>query len=141
MAIFHSSTNTIRLRRRPLRRLGSQLHHQEYQGVEHSSPQYNQPRIPPAVVLFVQVECLQVVLSSSVSAHLAVLRSAWVQKVRATSHSLLIGGEIVATCLVRRRIEDRKLAPFASDIDGEGGEGEEGAEEVVEGIEVVEPKM
>jgi hypothetical protein len=54
---------------------------------------------------------------------------------------LLIGGEIVATCLVRRRIEDRKLAPFASDIDGEGGEGEESAEEVVERIEVVEPKM
>jgi hypothetical protein len=54
---------------------------------------------------------------------------------------LLIGGEIVATCLVGRRIEDRKLVSFASDIGGEGGEGEDGAEEVVEGIEVVEPKM
>jgi hypothetical protein len=53
---------------------------------------------------------------------------------------LLIGGEIVATCLVRRRIEDRELTPFTSDIDGEGGEGEEGTEEVVERIEVVEPK-
>lgn len=131
----------MRLRRRRLRRLGSQLHHQEHQGVENSSPQYNQSRISPAVVLFVQVECLQVVLSSSVSAHLAVLRSAWVQKIRATSHALLIGGEIVATCLVRRRIEDRKLTPFTSNIDGEGGEGEERAEEVVERIEVVEPKM
>lgn len=127
------------LRRRPLRRLGSQLHRQKHQGVEHSSPQHNQPRIPPAVVLFIQIECLQVVLSSSVSAHLAVLRSAWVQKVCATSHALLIGGEIVAACLVGRGIEDRKLILFASDIDGDGGEGEEGTEEVVEGIEVVEP--
>jgi hypothetical protein len=54
---------------------------------------------------------------------------------------LLIGREIVAIYLVRRRIEDRKLTPFVSDIDREGGEGEEGAEEVVKGIEVVDPKM
>jgi hypothetical protein len=54
---------------------------------------------------------------------------------------LLIDGEIVATCLVHRRIEDRKLTPFTSYIDGEGGEGEEGTKEVVKGIKIVEPKI
>jgi hypothetical protein len=119
--------------------LSPQLHEQENQSIPTNHKQHHNPRIPPSIILLPQIQCRQIISSSSVLTNLTSTGSLRVEKVRPGTHTLHVGSKVLGTSLRRGRVEDGEFRGFAGDGDVPGCEDEEGADEIVEGVEVVKP--
>lgn len=120
--------------------LGTELHQNVYQSVRADGKDDNNGRIPPAIVVLLQVEGSEVILTLGVRAHLALRRRIWVDEVADHAQALV---EVVLQILAAGRsvgwVETRKLLFGALNVGAPDVKDKHAAHEVVEGVEPVHP--
>ena len=119
--------------------LSPELHEQVDQSVTRKRKQNTDRCIPPAVVVVIKVDSVQVVATTAVLADPAVSRRIAIDKVVASTRASEPSLEVLGAGLARWRVEDGELRLLAVDLPVEVHEDEECTHEVVERIEVVEP--
>ena len=124
---------------RLLRLLRPQLHQQIHQRIGTEGEKSHDGRIPPAIIVLLQIQRLQVIAPHRILAHLAPTRRIRVHQVRSRAGTAKVVRQIAPAGLTLRGIEYGELVLRAFDFGVPDGECEQAAHEVVEGIEVVDP--
>jgi hypothetical protein len=98
-----------------LRLLGPKLHHRIHKPVNANNEDNDEPCIPPTIGLFRKVQRAQVIRTSHVLTDLTSRAIIRVEQVCRSSHSALIGLQILCTILTRWWIEEGNLVGSAVD--------------------------
>ena len=122
---------------RLLTRLSPQLHENINQRVTRNGKDDTDSRIPPSIVVVVQVDRVQVIASPSVLADSAVSSRLRVDEIRATAWSSHPCLEVFAAGLASWRIEHCELRLGAFDLPVEIREDEQRSHKVVEGVQPI----
>lgn len=116
---------------RLLRLLRPQLHQSKDERVTRHGENYTDACVSPSVVIIVQVDGVEVITAALVLADMACTGSIGVGEICSGAGATGPGGEVLATCLTRGRIEDGEFGFLADDGDVEVYKGKEGAHKVV----------
>lgn len=125
-----------------LRLLGSlcpKLHKAINKRITTNSKDYADSDVPPAVVVVVDVDSLQVITTTGVLTDSALASSLWIGEVGMHAHALKVVRKVAGTRLTARRVENRKLRFRTQYLLVEYGESEKPAHEVGEGVDPVHP--
>jgi len=123
-----------------LRSLSPNLHKRINKRIPGKRKQNANRRVPPPIVIILQIDGIQIVAAAGVLADAALLESVRVDEVVAGTGTCEVRGQVFGAGLAAagRGVEDGEFGFFALDFAVEVDEDEEGAHEVVEGVKVVE---
>lgn len=122
-----------------LRLLRSQLHQQINQRIRTNRKNNHNPRIPPPVVILLQIHRVQIIAAPAVLAHATPSVRIGIHQVHARAHTLHEGGEVLAARGAVGRVEEGEFLFLAGDFRIVDAEDQHATHEVVEGVEVVDP--
>jgi hypothetical protein len=111
-----SKKKLLRVSLRLLRRLGPNLHKRINQRITRERKQHTDRRIPPAIVVILQIDRVQVIAAAGVLADPALLESIWVDEVVPRPGPCEVRGQVFGAGLALRRVEDGELGFFALDL-------------------------
>jgi hypothetical protein len=124
---------------RLLRSLSPQLHQRIHKRIRTKHKNNNNRRIPPTVVIILEVDGIEIITPIPKLANFATTRRVWINEIRTRPETLHIARQVITARRAIGGIEDRELAVLALHICVEDGEDEHAPHEVVEGVEVVDP--